>query len=44
MNAEDDLDGEAPFDQEVEIRAAVPGQRCSLCGWPIVQGDRACAA
>jgi hypothetical protein len=40
MSAEDDIDGDASFDEEVEIRAAMPGQRCSVCRQRIVEGDR----
>jgi len=38
MSAEDDIDGDASFDEEVEIRAAMPGQRCSVCRQRIVEG------
>jgi hypothetical protein len=34
------VEGEAPFDEEITILAARPGQRCPICRTPIREGDR----
>jgi hypothetical protein len=34
------FEGDAPYDEEVTIWAALPGQRCTVCRKQILENDR----